>query len=210
MSRRGFPMATAFADPVPKPSAFADADSPTAGLARTRKLTDADWRKKRLPPASYEVLRHEDTERPDPARSTTERGTARGPSSAWDAACRSSSRSGEFESGTGWPRKASTPPSRARSPRRWTSPSACRAPNTIAPNAWVTRGTCSRMVRSPRACATATTAWRSGSCRLDFRRRRRLWRRRWLQVGGSNSVSIHPSDGCCLSRRRCFPASPDE
>jgi peptide-methionine (R)-S-oxide reductase len=28
-----------------------------------RRLTDADWRK-RLPPASYEVLRHEDTEHP--------------------------------------------------------------------------------------------------------------------------------------------------
>jgi peptide-methionine (R)-S-oxide reductase len=28
-----------------------------------RKLSDADW-KKRLPPASYRVLRHEDTERP--------------------------------------------------------------------------------------------------------------------------------------------------
>ncbi|HEX4197147.1 MAG TPA: peptide-methionine (R)-S-oxide reductase MsrB [Caulobacteraceae bacterium] len=46
------------------PAAFAAAD-PAQAYANSpfRKLTDADW-KKRLPPAAYGILRHEDTEAP--------------------------------------------------------------------------------------------------------------------------------------------------
>ena len=65
-----------------------------------RKFTDADWQK-RLPAASYEVLRHEDTERPgtspllDEHRAGTFACLGCGLAlfkSAW-----------KFESGTGWP-----------------------------------------------------------------------------------------------------------
>jgi peptide-methionine (R)-S-oxide reductase len=60
LSRRGFLMATAVAASLPA-AALAAADPYAA--SPFRKLSDADW-KKRLPQASYEVLRHEDTERP--------------------------------------------------------------------------------------------------------------------------------------------------
>jgi peptide-methionine (R)-S-oxide reductase len=65
-----------------------------------RKITDAEWRK-RLPRATYEVLRHEDTERPgsSPLLAEKRKGTyvCAGCAlplfrSAW-----------KFESGTGWP-----------------------------------------------------------------------------------------------------------
>ena len=65
-----------------------------------RKVTDAEW-KKRLSPASYRVLRHEDTERPftSPLNKEKRRGTfvclgCELPlfRSEW-----------KFESGTGWP-----------------------------------------------------------------------------------------------------------
>jgi hypothetical protein len=49
-----------------------------------RKISDADW-KKRLPAASYEVLRHEDTERPGTSIATE-------PSPAWAAGSPCSSR----------------------------------------------------------------------------------------------------------------------
>lgn len=73
-----------------------------AGYARSpwRKITDAEW-KRRLPPASYRTLRHEDTERPNSSPLVREhrRGTfvCRGCDlplfrSEW-----------KFDSGTGWP-----------------------------------------------------------------------------------------------------------
>lgn len=73
-----------------------------AGFANSpwRKITDADW-KRRLPPASYATLRHENTESPNSSPLVREHrhGTfvCRGCSlplfnSAW-----------KFDSGTGWP-----------------------------------------------------------------------------------------------------------
>lgn len=58
MDRRSFLLATSLVAAVPGLAVAADryAASPW------RKLTDADW-KKRLPPETYEVLRHEATER---------------------------------------------------------------------------------------------------------------------------------------------------
>jgi peptide-methionine (R)-S-oxide reductase len=47
---------------APRALAAAKAEAAFAG-SPFRKLTDADW-KKRLPPAAYGILRHEDTERP--------------------------------------------------------------------------------------------------------------------------------------------------
>jgi peptide-methionine (R)-S-oxide reductase len=47
---------------APRAFAAANAEQAFAG-SPFRKLTDADW-KKRLPPAAYGVLRHEDTEQP--------------------------------------------------------------------------------------------------------------------------------------------------
>lgn len=65
-----------------------------------RRLTDAQWRE-RLPRASYDVLRHEATERPytSPLNEETRRGTY---------ACRGCDlplfrSQWKFESGTGWP-----------------------------------------------------------------------------------------------------------
>ena len=60
LSRRGFLMATAVAATVP---GFALAAADPYAASPFRKITDAEW-KTRLPEASYEVLRHEDTERP--------------------------------------------------------------------------------------------------------------------------------------------------
>ena len=65
-----------------------------------RKLSDADW-KKRLAPAAYKVLRHEDTERPgsSPLNDEHRRGTF------VCAGCGLPLFKSEwkFESGTGWP-----------------------------------------------------------------------------------------------------------
>jgi len=96
MPRRDFLLATTLVLAAPGLVRAADryANSPW------RKLTDADW-KKRLPPASYEVLRHEDTERAgtSPLLEEHRKGTfvCLGCGlplfrSAW-----------KFESGTGWP-----------------------------------------------------------------------------------------------------------
>src|SRR3954454_25138769 len=60
-TRRGFLMASAFAAAVPS-LAFAAASDAFA-VSPFRKLSDADWKAK-LSTASYEVLRHEDTEPP--------------------------------------------------------------------------------------------------------------------------------------------------
>jgi peptide-methionine (R)-S-oxide reductase len=65
-----------------------------------RKLTDADW-KKRLPPASFEVLRHEDTEAPfsNPLNNEHRKGVFA--CLACDLPLFRSE--WKFDSGTGWP-----------------------------------------------------------------------------------------------------------
>jgi len=97
LSRRMF-LATAAVAAVSPTLALAATDPYAASAAR--KLTDADW-KKRLPAASYNVLRREATERPGTSTLLNEhrRGTflCRGCDlplfrSNW-----------KYESGTGWP-----------------------------------------------------------------------------------------------------------
>ena len=97
LSRRNFLMASAFATAVPS-LALAAAD-PYAN-SPFRKLSDGDWRK-RLPPPSFEVLRHEDTEVPgsSPLLNEHRKGT-------FDCAgCNLPlfSSTTKFDSGTGWP-----------------------------------------------------------------------------------------------------------
>ena len=65
-----------------------------------RKLSDADW-KKRLPPASYRVLRHEDTERPGTSALNKEK--RRGTYVCAGCALPLFKSDWKFESGTGWP-----------------------------------------------------------------------------------------------------------
>ena len=96
-TRRGFLMATAFAAAVPSLAlAAADpyADSPF------RKLTDADWRK-RLPGPAYEVLRHEDTERPGSSPLLDEH--RKGTFVCLGCGLPLFKSEWKFESGTGWP-----------------------------------------------------------------------------------------------------------
>jgi peptide-methionine (R)-S-oxide reductase len=81
----------------------------TPGLARAadafaasswRKLTDADWRK-RLPADSYDVLRHEGTERPGTSALLNEH--RRGVFSCLGCGLPLFRSETKFESGTGWP-----------------------------------------------------------------------------------------------------------
>jgi len=65
-----------------------------------RKLTDAEW-KQRLPPASYEVLRHEDTERPGTSPLLNEH--RKGTFACLGCGLPLFSSDTKFESGTGWP-----------------------------------------------------------------------------------------------------------
>jgi peptide-methionine (R)-S-oxide reductase len=96
--RRGFLLASVFVLAAPQALLASPADAYAA--SPFRKLTDADWRK-RLPSASYGVLRQEDTEAPGSSALLNEhrKGTfvcmgCQLPlfSSAW-----------KFESHTGWP-----------------------------------------------------------------------------------------------------------
>jgi peptide-methionine (R)-S-oxide reductase len=95
-TRRGFLMATALAAAVPGAALAADpyASSPF------RKLTDADWRK-RLPEASYEVLRHEDTERAGSSPLLNEH--RKGTFVCLGCGLPIFKSDWKFESGTGWP-----------------------------------------------------------------------------------------------------------
>ena len=65
-----------------------------------RKLTDADWAK-RLPPASYEVLRHEDTERAGTSPLLNEH--RKGTFACLGCGLPLFKSDWKFESGTGWP-----------------------------------------------------------------------------------------------------------
>ena len=97
LSRRNFLMVTAFAA-VPSLAAAATAD-PYAN-SPFRKLTDADWKKK-LPPESYGVLRHEDTERPGTSPLLNEH--RKGTFVCLGCGLPLFKSEWKFESGTGWP-----------------------------------------------------------------------------------------------------------
>ena len=96
ISRRGFLMATALATAAPAVALAADpyAASPF------RKLSYAEW-KQRLPEASYEVLRHEDTERPGSSPLLNEH--RKGTFVCLGCGLPLFKSEWKFESGTGWP-----------------------------------------------------------------------------------------------------------
>src|SRR5690242_20699128 len=97
LSRRHFLMTTAVAAAAP---AFARAAAdPYAGSA-FRKLTDAEWSIK-LPRASYEVLRHEDTEPPGTSALLGEH--RKGTFACLGCGLALFKSEWKFESGTGWP-----------------------------------------------------------------------------------------------------------
>jgi peptide-methionine (R)-S-oxide reductase len=85
-------LAPSFVRAAAKPDAYAS--SPI------RKLTDADWRKK-LPAASYLVLRHEDTERPGTSPLLKEHRKGTFVCLGCDLPLFNSDT--KYESGTGWP-----------------------------------------------------------------------------------------------------------
>jgi peptide-methionine (R)-S-oxide reductase len=97
LSRRIFLVSTAAA--FSAPSAMAAAADPYAN-SPFRKLTDADWRK-RLPAASYEVLRHEDTEPPGSSPLLAEH--RKGTFACLGCGLPIFKSDWKFESGTGWP-----------------------------------------------------------------------------------------------------------
>ena len=97
MSRRGFLMATAVAATVPS-VALAAADP--YGASPYRALSDGDWRK-RLPDASYGVLRHEGTERPGTSPLLNEH--RKGAFVCLGCGLPIFKSDWKFESGTGWP-----------------------------------------------------------------------------------------------------------
>ena len=98
MSRRGFLMASAVAAVVPT---FALAAEDTYAASPFRKISDNEW-KVRLPPRSYEVLRHEDTEPPgsDGAMLNEHR---KGTFACLGCGLAIFKSDWKFESGTGWP-----------------------------------------------------------------------------------------------------------
>src|SRR4051794_660043 len=97
LSRRGLLMTTAFAAAVPG-LAFAAVDRYAA--SPFRKLSDADWKTK-LPRASYEVLRHEDTEPPGTSPLLNEH--RKGVFACLGCGLPLFKSEWKFESGTGWP-----------------------------------------------------------------------------------------------------------
>ena len=97
LSRRGFLMATAVAATVPS-VALAAVDRYAA--SPFRKITDAEW-KTRLPEPSYEVLRHEDTERPGSSPLLAEH--RKGTFVCLGCGLPIFKSEWKFESGTGWP-----------------------------------------------------------------------------------------------------------
>ena len=98
LSRRHFLMATAFAAAAPGFALAAGTDPYAA--SPYRKLSAADW-KARLPRASYEVLRHEDTEPPGTSPLLNEHRKGTFVCLGCDLPLFSSDT--KFESGTGWP-----------------------------------------------------------------------------------------------------------
>ena len=97
LSRRHFLMATAVASAVP---ALACAAADPYAASPFRKLSDGEWRAK-LPPASFEVLRHEDTERPGTSPLLNEH--RKGAFACLACGLPLFRSEWKFESGTGWP-----------------------------------------------------------------------------------------------------------
>ncbi len=97
LSRRNFLMATAFASAVP---GLALAATDPYATSPFRRLADGDW-KKRLPDAAYEVLRHEDTERPGSSPLLGEH--RKGAFACLGCGLALFKSEWKFESGTGWP-----------------------------------------------------------------------------------------------------------
>jgi len=98
ISRRTFLMASALAAAAVPTLSMAAADPYAA--SPFRKLTDADWKKK-LPAASYEVLRHEDTERAGTSPLLNEHRKGTFVCLGCDLPIFKSD--WKYESGTGWP-----------------------------------------------------------------------------------------------------------
>lgn len=99
LDRRGFlAAAAALAIAVPASSLAAARDA--YANSPYRKITDAEWRK-RLPEASYRILRHEDTERPGSSPLLKEK--RRGTFACLGCGLPLFSSATKYESGTGWP-----------------------------------------------------------------------------------------------------------
>lgn len=99
LDRRGFlAAASALAIGVPASSLAAARDA--YANSPYRKITDAEWRK-RLPEASYRILRHEDTERPGSSPLLKEK--RKGTFACLGCGLPLFSSATKYESGTGWP-----------------------------------------------------------------------------------------------------------
>jgi peptide-methionine (R)-S-oxide reductase len=98
LSRRHFLMATAIASAAPVLAHAAAADPYAA--SPFRKLSDGEWRQ-RLPAASFEVLRHEDTEPPGTSALLGEH--RKGTFQCLGCGLAIFKSEWKFESGTGWP-----------------------------------------------------------------------------------------------------------
>lgn len=99
LDRRGFLVAaSALAIAVPTSSLAAARDA--YANSPYRKIADAEWRK-RLPAASYRILRHEDTERPGSSPLLKEK--RKGTFACLGCGLPLFSSTTKYESGTGWP-----------------------------------------------------------------------------------------------------------
>ncbi|MBW8814594.1 MAG: peptide-methionine (R)-S-oxide reductase MsrB [Caulobacterales bacterium] len=98
LDRRRFLLTSAIVGATPT-LAFARAADPYAA-SPFRKLADADWRQ-RLPEASYDVLRHEGTERPFTSPLLNEH--RKGAFACLGCGLPLFKSDTKFESGTGWP-----------------------------------------------------------------------------------------------------------
>ena len=99
LDRRHILLASATAALAPGLS-WAAAKADPYGASPFRKVSDADWRK-RLPPAAYLVLRHEDTERA--GTSPLNREKRAGTYACLGCGLPLFKSTTKFESGTGWP-----------------------------------------------------------------------------------------------------------
>ena len=116
--------------------------------------TPEEW-KKLLTPEQYAVLREEDTERPFTSPLNHEKRTAISPAPA--ATCRCFPR--RPNSTAARVGRASMPPSKALSSKIPITPSVWCGTRSTAAAAAATKATSSTTGPSPRACATASTAW---------------------------------------------------